>query len=334
MEKINKKPQLHSSHLSMLSYCGYKFQMMVLEGKKEPATTPLIIGTASHAVNALNISNKIEKGTLLTKEAVQDFSRDLFLKEWHASAVTLNEEEVDQGLNKTRDMCQDSTIAVCTEYHYAIAPKLKPVAVEEKWVLEAIGFPYDLAGTVDVREKYFKKDPIIKEKIDEILNLRDTKTRGRDLGQKEVDSSMQYTLYAMAFYYIYGRIPDNIYQDTLIKPTKTMPARAIIYPSKRTKDDFEVFNHRFEAACHVIDKQAFTPANPSHFLCSKEFCGFAAAGTCKYFNSKRGTTVSMVKPKQEEQENGTKETNTSALKSILANNKDTGANAGDGTREQ
>lgn len=288
------KPQLHSSHLSMLSHCGHKFQRIVLEGEREPPTTPLIIGTSSHVVNALNLTNKIEKGTLLTKEAVQDFARDEFLKQWGSSPLVLSNEEAAEGVKKTRDHCQDATIQVCTEYHYSIAPKLRPVSVEEKWVLQAKGLPYDLSGTWDVREKY---DFDITKGIflpKEIMNIRDTKTRGRDLGQGEVDRSEQYTIYAMAMYYIYGVIPDNIYQDTLIKPTNTQPARAKIYASTRTNDDFIVFQNRFETACTVIEKEAFTPSNPNHFLCSKDFCGFAAAGTCKYFNSKRGPAVTKT----------------------------------------
>lgn len=323
MENKPKKPQLHSSHLSMLSYCGHKFQRIVLQGEREPPTTPLLIGTASHAVNALNIRNKIDKGALLTKEAVQDYARDEFLKEWQSSPIVLNEEEVSQGLNKTRDLCQDATIAVTTEYHYAVAPKLYPVAAEEPWVLVANGFPFDLAGTIDVREKYDidRKTGLFLEKP--IINIRDTKTRSRDLGQKEVDRSEQFTIYFMAMFYILGIMPDNIFQDTLIKPTKTQPARAISYKSTRTEDDFKVFHNRFETACKVIEKEAFTPANPNHFLCSKEFCGFAQAGTCKYFNSNRGTTITKVV-----QTGGNEDDTTTSVKSPSASLRDILKNGG------
>ncbi len=311
------KPQLHSSHLGMLSYCGHKFFLSVILGKKEPPTTPLIIGTANHAVNALNITNKINKGTLLPKEAVKDYARDALLKEWNNSPLLLDKDEMKDGLSKTKDKCIDITIAVSLEYHYAVAPKLNPVAAEEKWVLEAPGFPYDLAGTMDIRERYdFNKDlGIFLPESECIMNVRDTKTRSRDLGQKEVDASEQYTIYAMYHYYKYGRIP-NIFQDTLIKPTKTQPARAIIYPSVRTEDDFTVFHNRFETACSVIDKEAYYPANPNHFLCSKEFCGFAMEGSCKYFNSKRGASITKTVVQTKGNDHGQQQ-KLNDLKSIL-----------------
>ena len=295
-EEKPKKPQLHSSHLSTLYKCGYKFQRTVLLGEKEPPTTPLVIGTASHSVVALNLNNKIDKGTLLTKEAVQDFARDTFLKEWQSSPITFNEEEIEQGLNKTRDRAQDETIAVAIEHHYQIAPKLHPSKVEEPWVLIADGFPFDLAGTIDVKEKYdfdFSRGVFLPK---EIITFRDVKTRKRDMGQREVDASEQYTIYFMAMTYTDGVMPDYVFQDTLIKPTKTMPARAITYKTTRTQDDIDVFHRRFEQACKIIAKEAFTPANPNDWWCSKDHCGFAAAGTCPYFNSKRGTIIRVPEP--------------------------------------
>lgn len=289
-----KKPQLHSSHLSTLYKCGYKFQRTVLQGDREPPTTPLVIGTASHSVIAHNLNNKIEKGTLLTKEAVQDFARDEFLKEWQSSPIILDEEELAQGLQKTRDEAQDSTIAVVTEHHYALAPKLRPAKVEQDWVLHADGFPFDLAGTIDIKEKY---DWDIERKIflpKPIITFRDIKTRSRDLGQREVDVSEQYTIYFMALTYIDGVMPDFVFQDTIIKPTKKMDARVISYRTTRTQDDINVFHRRFEQACKIIEKEAFTPANPADWWCSKEYCGFAANGSCPYFNSKRGPTVTKT----------------------------------------
>lgn len=309
-EQKSIKPQLHQSHLSMLYKCGEKFRRVVLEGDREPPTTPLVIGTASHQAIAHNLRNKIEKGTLLTREAVQDFSRDAFIKEWQSSPIILNEEEISEGLQKTRDVSQDSTIAVVTEHHYAIAPKLFPVEVEKAWVLEAPAFPFDLAGMIDIKERYGKVEKII-------TTIRDNKTRSRDFGQIEVDNSEQFTVYAMAAFYIDGVLPDYVFQDTLIKPTKGRSAKAISYRSTRTKEDFDVFQRRFEQACRIIEKQAFAPANPTDWWCSKEYCGFAANGSCPYFNSKRGGQITKKVVQTGGKENGTTENRISALESIL-----------------
>lgn len=312
-----KKPQLHSSHLSMLYKCGYKFQRVVLQGEREPPTTPLVIGTASHSVIAKNLNNKIDKGTLMTKEAVQDTARDEFLKEWQSSPIMLDEEEKSLGLQKTRDHAQDATIEVVTEHHYALAPKLKPVKVEEPWVLHADGFPFDLAGMIDVKEKYDFDTKTGSFLPKPIITFRDTKTRSRDLGQREVDASEQYTIYFMALTYIDGVMPDYVFQDTLIKPTKTMPARVISYQTTRTQDDIDVFHRRFEQACKIIDKEIFTPANPNDWWCNKSMCGFAANGTCPYFNSKRGSTITKTGGYQNESRESNNTSPSAGLRDIL-----------------
>lgn len=281
------KPQLHQSHLQVLYRCGEKFRRMYMEGEREPPTTPLVIGTATHAVNALNLTNKIEKGTLLTREAVQDFSRDLFLNTWQETPIILNEEERSAGLNRTRDDCQDQTIELALAYHYSIAPKIKPKAVERKWVLLAPCYPYDMAGTIDVDEEWdfdYQKNIFLPRPLSVI---RDTKTKGKNTGQREVDTSEQYSFYAFAKFMMDGVIPDKVIQDNLIKPTAKRKAYAISYESTRTKDDFEVVKNRFGQACNIIEKGAFAPANPQDWFCSKSFCGFAANGSCRYFNSNR-----------------------------------------------
>lgn len=314
METPKTKPQLHQSHLATLYRCGYKFQRIYLEGIKEPPTTPLIIGIATHASIARDLNNKIDKGTLLTREAVQDYSRDEFVKAWHETPVIFNKEEISDGLKKTKDSCQDATIELALEHHYSIAPKVNPKAVERKWVLEALGYPFDMAGTIDIDEvqewDYEKKIYLPKN----LYIIRDTKTKAKNVGQREVDTSEQYSFYAFAKYMMDGIMPDFVVQDNLIKPTKTRKAYAISYASTRTKDDFEVVKNRFSQACNVIEKQAFTPANPTDWWCSKDFCGFAASGQCKYFNSKRSLTIAVT---EKEKTNGSKDTSTTDIISGL-----------------
>jgi len=275
-EKI--KPQLHQSHLALLYKCGYKFSRAVLDGEKEPPTVPLVVGTATHTTVAKNLNHKIDKGTLLTKEAIQDYSKDDFIKEWQESPVVLNEEEVAQGLKKTKDFAQDQARELIIAHHYDIANKINPKIIERKWVLKAKEFDYDLAGQMD---------------IDEGNQIRDTKTMKVNGGQRIVDLSEQYTFYALAKYTIDGIMPDFVIQDNLIKPTKTRSAYGIIYKSTRTKEDFKIAVSRFALACEIIKKGSFVPANPIDPLCSPKFCGFYP--TCPYVNGKRIIPLTITK---------------------------------------
>lgn len=296
------KPQLHQSHLAILYRCGEKFRRVVLEGEKEPATIPLIVGSATHVTIAKNLNNKINKGTLFTKEAVQDYSRDDFIQEWQNSPVILNDEERFQGLQRTKDNAQDQTIRLVTAHHYELAPKINPSIVERKWVLEAPDQAYDMAGTIDIDEKrnIVQGNGFIKE----ISGIRDTKTRKTNVGQREIDCSEQYTFYALAKFMLDGRIPDYVAQDNLIKPTKRRDAYCISYKSIRTIDDFKIVERRFAQANRIIKAGIFTPANPSDWWCSKDFCGFAANGSCPYFNSKTRKDVISPIIQKGEKDNG------------------------------
>lgn len=299
------KPQLHQSHMQQLYRCGEKFRRVVLNGEREPSTTPLIVGKSTHTTIARNLTHKIQNGSLLTREAVQDLTRDDFIQAWNETSVILNENEAQDGLVKTKGKLQDQTIALVTEHHYVIAPKIKPKLVERKWVLEAPAYPYDMAGTIDIDEEYFKQKADGQPQL--ITGIRDTKTRERNLGQKEVDSSEQYSFYALAKFVIDGKVPDYVVQDNLIKPTKTQPAKAISYYSKRDQQDFEVLYRRFDQANRIIKAGIFTPANPSDWWCSNRFCGFAADGSCPYYNSKRhNTTERLIKKGETKNEHANK----------------------------
>jgi len=264
------KKQLHQSHLALLYRCGEKFRRVIIDKESEPSTTPLVIGSATHFTNARNLTNKIEKGSLLPREAIMDHSRDDFNLHWEETQIMLTDDELQNGLLRTRDAAQDQTIRLVLAYHYDIATQIKPKRVERKWVLEAPDYDFDISGTMDVDEGY---------------KIRDTKTMKINGGQRIVDLSEQYTFYSMAKYYIDKIMVEYVYQDNLIKPTEKRDAYGISYRSTRNKDDFAVAITRFAMACNVINRGAYVPANPVDPLCSPKFCGFYK--TCPYVNGKR-----------------------------------------------
>jgi hypothetical protein len=296
MEPENKKPQLHQSSISLLLRCGYKFSRVILNGEREPQTTPLVIGTGTHSTNAQNLQNKIDRGILLPRDVVTDMARDNFIRAWNETAVVLSDEEMFQGLQKSKDLAMDQTIECSKAYHYECAPKIEPISVEKKFVIEAQGYDFDFAGAIDCEE--FKKIPDgqwgdipIQGNI-----IRDTKTRKTNLGQQEVDRSNQYTFYALYEWLASGKtkVPDFVAQDSIIKGTKNRAAFCVTNYSRRTTDDFAVAFRIFDQACKIIKAGVFAPASPLDFLCNREYCGFAAQGTCKYFNSIRGATIKQT----------------------------------------
>lgn len=297
------KPQLHSSSLLTLYRCGERFRRKYIEGHKEPVGTPLIIGTATHSGIEIDLSQKIKKGFLMTKEMIQDVTRDTFIRHWQDSAILLNEDERFIGINKTRDRSQDMTIDMVTEYHYVLAPNINPKKVERNVVIEVKNYDYNLAGTIDV---------------DEGESIRDTKTRKTNFGQIEVDRSEQYTFYALFKKVVDGIMPKLIWQDNIIKPTEKRGPVVKSYCSHRTVDDFKVAFRRFDQATKIIKAGAFMPASPTDWWCSPEFCGFALAGDCPFFNTRRILKDNpLIKQKENRKDERTTEQIIDSLTSVI-----------------
>lgn len=278
-----KKPQLHQSHLNMLYRCGEQFRRVYIMGHRERPSLPKIIGSTTHEVAKENLNFKIaNKGALLPIEQIRDLARDSFLKIWDSSPVVLNEQEAEAGIQKVKGDGIDVSIALSELHYRELAPNINPIpgGVERPWVIEAKGFPFDLAGTID---------------IDEGSGIRDTKTRNRFPGPVEAQTSEQLTLYAMAKKII-DKIKDRVEValDILVKPTDSKHARFVTYQSSRGMADFVIAKKRFERAVEIIEKEAYTPASRSDWWCSDRFCGFAADGSCPFYNGKISVSMSSA----------------------------------------
>lgn len=274
--KNNKpvKPQVHNSGLEMLARCGEQYRRVYIEGHKAPPAVQQVIGSATHKVSAKNLLHKItHKGKLLKTAAVMDFARDFFVREWATNPIILDDTEKQIGLKKVKGLALDQTVKLAELHSKHLAPRLNPVkdGVEWAWVIEVPGHPYDLAGQVDVVEEHA---------------IRDLKTANRRPNYATADTLEQLTVYGLANRVITGKLAKRYYLDYLVKESKTKPARLITLESRRTLQDFEVFKNRFQRASQVIQSGVFMPASRSDWWCSEKFCGFAADGSCPFFNGR------------------------------------------------
>ena len=251
---------------------------MVLEGHREPPAVCQVIGRAAHDTTARNLQLKSADGhATYSIDAIKDLASESFDREWNNIPVVLSEKEKELGLSKIKGMSKDRTLEMCVAHAEDIAPNIKPMqgGIEWKWVIECNGYPFDLSGQIDVKEVNG--------------DIRDNKFRSRQITQNEVDTSEQLTVYAMATLIIDGKQPKKVWLDCvkLEQPGKKLTVRSL--SGERSDADFTVFRNRFEQAVEVIEKGAFTPAGPSDWWCSERFCGFAADGSCPYFNKGRKT---------------------------------------------
>ena len=272
------KPQLHQSHLAMLSRCGEQFRRVYIEGHREPPGVARLIGAVTHHAIKENLQLKIE-GKILSGAEVSDLARASFDSIWLEAPLTFTQDEMAAGADRVKGQAIDTSIALVVAHHLELVPIISPVAggLERAWVIRCEGYPYDLAGTID---------------IDEGSRIRDTKTRNKNPGQKEADTSDQLTIYAMVKKIVDGVDVESVVLDCLVKGDE---AKVFSYKSTRGMADFLVAKNRFERAVEVIEKEAFTPASQSDWWCSARFCGFAADGSCPFYRGLK--TFSMAVPK-------------------------------------
>lgn len=278
----DSKPQLHQSHLAMLSRCGEQFRRVYIEGHREPPGVARLIGAVTHHAIKENLQIKMQ-GNLLSACGVADLTRTSFDSIWNEAPLTFTQDEMEAGPDRIKGQAIDTSVSLVVAHHNELVPLITPVVggLERAWVIRCEGYPYDLAGTID---------------IDEGSRIRDTKTRNKNPGQKEADTSEQLTMYAMVKKIVDGVDVECVILDFLVKGDE---AKVFSYQSHRSMSDFIVTKNRFERAVEVIEKEAFTPASQSDWWCSARFCGFAADGSCPFFHGRK--VFSMAVPSTKKQ---------------------------------
>lgn len=258
-----KRPQLHFSGLDKLWTCGEAFRRIYLTGERMPKGTYVAVGSGVDRAVTRNLEQKILGGNLLDIAEVKDLARDAATWELENHDITLDRDERVIGKKQAYADAVDKAVRLAALHAKDVAPKLHPTHVQRPWTIEIPGIKFDLVGTIDVQE-----GPI---------SIRDTKTSGKSPSAGIADMSLQLSMYALAIKTLDGDTPATVALDYLID-NKTPVAKT--YVSDRNDDDFRVLLARVENAAEIIEKQAFTPAQPSDWRCSADWCGFHS--NCKY----------------------------------------------------
>lgn len=272
---MSDKPQLHYSMLDMMSRCGIQFQRRygarfnVWENEEIiPPNVALVTGISTHKSIEANLKNKIANSELLPRDQVLSVARDSVMGCYNAGMLFTEEETLDT--KATVGEMVDLTVKLARLHYDEVAPRITPVAVEEKWVLVLKDQPYDLAGTIDVREA---------------SALRDTKTAKSSPNQDDA-KSLQMGVYSLAHNVLYDRLPERVYIDALVK---TKVPKAVTVEATPDASWFPPVFARINRAIEIIDavksgKKSFAPADPDHWCCTRKFCGYAR--TCPFWSGR------------------------------------------------
>lgn len=264
--------QLHFSGLDKLWTCGEQFRRIYLTGERLPKGTYVAVGSGVDTAVTRNLANKISDGLLLEIEEVKDIARDAASFELSNNEIILDRDEIGIGAKQAYANAIDKAVRLAALHSIEIAPKLHPTHVQRRWEIEVPGIPFDLVGTIDIQEG--------------AIALRDTKTSGKTPNKNIADMSLQLTIYSLALRTIDGNAPAIVALDYLIDNKKPV---AKTFISTRTDEDYHAVLARIFNAAEIIEKQAFTPAQPTDWRCSKEWCGFA--DNCKFFQRPKSVAV-------------------------------------------
>jgi len=244
----------------MLYRCPYQYEQRYIKGAIRLPGVAMITGTGVHRAVEADLSHKIEAGELLAAEAVADLARDAVVAEWDRGV------EVNVDRDGTPDEAKagaiDRAVSLASLHHSDLAPSLEPISVERRWKLDLEGYPYDLAGMID---------------IEEADAIRDTKTAARSPAKTAADDSLQLTTYAVAIKYCNGVLPSRLCLDHLVS-LKT--PKVVTLETTRTERHVELFLRRLEVAMRQLEAGVFPPTDPSNWWCGERFCGYYA--DCPY----------------------------------------------------
>ncbi len=276
MQETQNKPQLHISMLDMMCRCGIQFQRRY--GARfgcwpsEEIIAPgiaLLTGISVHRSVEENLKEKMKSKSLLPSEKIEAIARDEFMNLWQAGVMLTDDESLD--VKTTLGSNLDQTIKLARLHSDNLAPFLNPVAIEEKFVINLNGYPYDLAGTKDIRE------------VDG--TLRDTKTKAMT-PPEDAARTMQMAMYCLSEKVERKKLPPKISLDFLIK---TKIPKLVIREAIPLMTWIDPLLQRVERAIEIIQtvkegKQAFTPADPESWICQERYCGFSR--TCAFWSGR------------------------------------------------
>lgn len=244
-----EKPIYRQSQIKTYLKCGKLYEFVYVMGIKKPPKAALTVGSSVDAAVNANLLNKIRTGELLNESDVADACVTAFDK---------RAPETDFAGEKPGEL-KDVAVACTKTHHNFIAPKIKPLTVQEEFHLETTA-EYDLAGTFDIIEKNG--------------TIVDTKTASRAYDDSTVFRDLQAAGYDFAFQSLYKKKSKGFRWDVLIKRKHGAHPQQI--QTKVTNADRKWFFYNVEQAHKGIKAGIAAPAPdlPNVWWCSAKWCAF------------------------------------------------------------
>lgn len=215
--QTGSRPRKRSLSATMInSYLHYprQFERRYIQGIKDPANGAMVQSKAWHRTVEENYRQKIASGVDLPLTQIQEFFAATFDQAFAAEKIVFRRGE-------TAAKLKEQGLAIAAAYHQAIAPKVRPLLIEERFrVSLGDDFPHDLVGVWDL--------------VDQDGMVIDHKAFARAPSQEEADDNVQLGIYALAYRLRTGKFEKGLRLDIIVKKKPPQPLQL---STTRTNED-------------------------------------------------------------------------------------------------
>lgn len=262
------KKHISNSQLELFSKCAEAYRRRYIENDKRPPRIAMQIGSGVHYGAEVNFRQKIESHENLPASEIIDAAVAGFEQRLSVDGYELSPDEQSRGARLVVADAKDTVASLADLHSCTQSIDYQPTATETATTIILPDCSRDLVAITDLR--------------DDKGHVVDFKTASKRPSAYDAHSSLQLTIVAAAYQVDVGTPCTDVRLDVLVK-TKT-PARHVLV-SDRDERDFAALAARIDTTVRAIDAGIFTPASPSHWMCSPTWCAYFQ--TCKFVSNRR-----------------------------------------------
>lgn len=254
--------KISQSQLGMFFRCPEQYRRRYIEGEIIPPGFAAHRGIGVHKAAERNYGQKVETHRDMPVDDIKDLAAAGFEAAVEKRGVLLTEDEQSKGKDTVKGKYLDQTVSLAKLYATETAPLYQPKIVEADITVELPG-EHDLRGILDM--------------VDTSGLIHDIKTSGKKWSQSQADKSLQGSIYWLCHKAATGKEPTGFQFDVLVNKKEAEYQQV---KTMRDNADMRILLARTNAFLSALKSGIFMPADPGHWICGPNHCGYAK--TCPY----------------------------------------------------
>lgn len=241
------------SSLGLFAKCREAYRRRYICGDVIPPGIAACVGSGFHKAAEANHRQKIQSGTDLSTEELQDVARDGYDRAIKNGVLLTEEEKAEAG--KVLGAGADNAVSLAAAYAEKVAPSIRPALVEETFTANVSDWgEIPLLGIIDV--------------LDVTSTCRDMKSAGKKWATGRAETEMQPPIYN------YLLSQNGIECSGFSFDVLTYKKEHQHIDLCPHEDDMLPIIARGKSLLSAVKTGDFPPAEPGHWMCSPKWCGY------------------------------------------------------------